>query len=97
MPPPDALPWRQRWRAGAWSLALRSDQGGRERLEDAWAVVPRVDVAGRACAVAAVFDGLGGEPFGQEAAWMAADHLEDSLAAVSRPQDLLAHLNEWVR
>jgi len=54
----------------AW---VASDQGlRRRRLEDAWHV-GTVPWQGGLADVAFVFDGLGGHPFGQEAAWAAAD------------------------
>jgi PPM family protein phosphatase len=96
--PPDESPVRQRLRLPGWIVIVRSDVGGvRERLEDAWAVLPSTAAAGRKSTVFAVFDGLGGEPNGQEAAWAAADNLGEALGRATRPDQVLPRLNAWVR
>jgi len=89
---------RQRLRIPGWLVVVRSDVGAvRERLEDAWAVLPSAPVLGRDASVLAVFDGLGGEPNGQEAAWAAAEHLAEALQKSSSHAQVFQRLNPWVR
>jgi len=96
--PPAEFPVRDRLRIPGWIVVVRSDVGlVRERLEDAWAVLPNAPALGRPSTVFAVFDGLGGEPYGQEAAWAAADHLPEAIARAGQHEQLLPRLNGWVR
>lgn len=97
-PTDEGMPYTRRVAMDPWVGVVRSEVGlVRTRLEDAWCLTPTVTVAGKPCAVAAVFDGVGGQPGGQEAAWAAADHLEETLRKIRDPKHALAHLNNWVR
>lgn len=91
---PSTFPVRERHRVHSWDVAVRSDVGAvRTRLEDAWAVLSSVPMGGRSLDVFAVFDGLGGLPHGQEAAWGAAEALSASLQRSTGPSDVLHHLH----
>lgn len=98
VPAREEIPVRERHEFPGWVVSVRSEVGlVRHRLEDAWRILPNVRVAGQAMNALAVFDGLGGVPNGQEAAWAASDHLRDALEHAPRAADVLAHLNNWVR
>lgn len=91
-------PWRERHRLPNWVVAVRSDVGlVRDHAEDAFRVLPEGVYQNRNALALGVFDGLGGEPNGRDAAWAAADHLHEALAKVSAPGNLLGYLNAWVR
>jgi serine/threonine protein phosphatase PrpC len=66
-------------------------------MEDAWQALFDQPCAGQRVHALAVFDGLGGLPHGQEAAWAAAEGLEAALARAPGPERLLAELHEAVR
>ncbi len=98
--PPSAkeLPARERHRIPGWVVAVRSEVGlVRARLEDAWCVAQGLRLGGRPHHALAVFDGLGGLPNGQEAAWAAADKLPEAVTTAPRAEEVLARLNNWVR
>lgn len=97
-PPPTETSIREIHRSRSWTALVRSDLGlVRRRLEDAWKVLLRARLGGRPVAAFAVFDGLGGEPHGQEAAWAAADELESVLAAAHNTDPVLRALSARVR
>lgn len=96
-PGPSDLPLRERQQFPGWVTAVRIDQGRRHRVEDAYRVLPSASHQGRAWTAFAIFDGLGGEPFGQEAAWEAAEKLEVAVAGATSPESVLPVLNGYVR
>lgn len=91
------LPVRERYQAPPWIVVVRSDLGlVRTRLEDAWAVLPAASMRTQRVHAFAVFDGLGGLPHGQEAAWTAAEQLPDALARAGAVEHVLGQLNAAV-
>jgi len=78
----------------AW---VASDQGlRRRRLEDAWHV-GTAPWRGGLADMAFVFDGLGGHPFGQEAAWAAADAVPSAAGRADDGAALLRGLDAAVQ
>jgi len=90
-------PFQEKHRLGAWTVEVRSEAGNRNRLEDAWRVVPDAPLGRRSVHVLAVFDGVGGEPHGQEAAWGAADALQRAVEDAGGIDDVLRRLNHIVQ
>jgi serine/threonine protein phosphatase PrpC len=85
------------FRLGDWSVVAATDQGKvRQRQEDAWSVLPGVRFAGQTVDAFAVFDGLGGEPRGQEAARAANENLEDTLGSARGIDEVLPALERFV-
>ncbi|MBW3583557.1 MAG: protein phosphatase 2C domain-containing protein [Euryarchaeota archaeon] len=98
IPESSSSPHQETHQVGPWRVVVRSDVGlARSRLEDAWKVVKGLTMGGRPVDAFAVFDGLGGLPYGQEAAWAAADALGRVVAASTGPDDVLPALNKVVR
>lgn len=88
---------RQQSRIGPWDLFLRSEQGlVRERIEDAWVLLPDAPLGGIPGGAWGVFDGLGGVPHGAEAAWAAANNLHDVFRQSKTAEELLRRLNPYV-
>lgn len=84
-------------RVGPWHLWMRSELGlVRQRVEDAWVILPEVPWRGAPGGAWGIFDGLGGLPHGAEAAWAAADNLRTVLAKAKGPDEVLAALNPHV-
>lgn len=78
-------------------VAVRTHVGlVRTRLEDAWRVAPGVPFLGGRVDAFAVFDGLGGRPNGDAAAWAASRALPAAVQAAGSPADILANLEEAV-
>ncbi|MEA3202655.1 MAG: Protein phosphatase [Thermoplasmata archaeon] len=76
-----------------WDAWVRSEVGAvRRRLEDSW-MVGEARMAGEAWDAHAVFDGLGGSPNGQEAAWAAAKGLARAMARATGPRNVLRELD----
>ena len=96
-PGPHELPVRDRRQFPAWVAVARIDQGQRHRVEDAYRILPSVTHRGQPWTAFAIFDGLGGEPFGQEAAWEAAEKLDQAIAGATTPEHVLPLLNSYVR
>lgn len=89
---------REHARIGRWDVWLRSEIGPvRPRHEDAWALLPAAPLGGWRGGCWAVFDGLGGLPYGHEAAWAAARALAAALSESTKPEDVLPRLNPPVR
>ncbi|MBI2077263.1 MAG: protein phosphatase 2C domain-containing protein [Euryarchaeota archaeon] len=83
--------------AAPWTVLLRADRGRvRQRMEDAFIVELDVAWGARRVHAVGVFDGLGGEPHGQEAAQAAASTLRPALTAGTAAPRLLAELNAAV-
>ena len=89
---------RHRARVGAWVVAARTDVGKvRNELQDAWFAGPVSHLGQTQLPCFAVFDGLGGLPFGREAAWAAAESLPEAASHASTAEGILRRLHEHVR
>lgn len=81
-----------------WRAWMRSEVGlRRARLEDAWRILPGASMGGGLWDAFAVFDGLGGRPLGQEAAWAAANGLAEAMRRAGEPAGLLRELDGAVQ
>lgn len=88
---------RERYARPLWSVEVRAERGRvRRRQEDAWAVLFETPFGNRNVDGFAVFDGLGGLPFGDMAAHVAAQNLKRALAAGDTPPGPLGRLNQQV-
>lgn len=88
---------RERYVRPPWSVEVRAERGRvRRRQEDAWAVLFAAAFGNRSVDCFAVFDGLGGLPFGDVAAHVAARNLKRALAAGDAPPGPLGRLNQQV-
>ena len=86
-----------RQEAAPWTVLVRADQGRvRQRMEDAFSVELDASWGTRRVHAVAVFDGLGGEPPGQEASRAAAANLRRALAEDLGGRKLLVGLNAAV-
>lgn len=95
--PPGPGPHRDQRTVGPLRVHLHAHQGNRRhRIEDAWAIVEGARLGAQQVDAFAVFDGLGGVPNGQEAAWSAADALRDVLLRAHAPEEILGLLNDVV-
>jgi hypothetical protein len=94
VPPAGQSSFAERHAEGPWGAWVRSEVGAvRRRLEDAWAVLPGVALGGEVWDAFAVFDGIGGLPNGQEAAWAAADGLREAMLRAAAPGEVLRLLD----
>lgn len=88
---------RERYARPGWSVEVRAERGRvRRRQEDSWAVLFETASANRLVDCFAVFDGLGGLPFGDVAAHVAARNLERALVGGDAPPGPLGRLNPLV-
>jgi len=81
-----------------WTIVARAERGlVRKSMQDAVAIVPDAPCAWRRCDAVAVFDGVGGLPFGGEAAHAAAEALGAALQKSRNAMEALAYLDGQVR